>query len=167
MPEQVTCDRFLGGTIDLPRERLAIRPSVYGLIVHQGALLLMGNRRVGRLSLPGGGIEPGERLTDALRREIREEAGIAVRVGRLAGFREAFFYYDPADLAFHSLLFFFHCAPLSFDLLPDDRVDDHESTHPHWRPLATVTPDLFVSHGDLIAALLGLPGAAPVEPFQG
>lgn len=167
MTETVTCDRFLGGTIDLPRARLAIRPAAYGLIVHDGRVLLMGNRRVERLSLPGGGIEVGERLADAVQREIREETGLTVRVDRLAAFREGFFYYDPADLAFHSLLFFFHCMPLSFDLLPDDQVDDDESTHPHWRPLAAITPDLFINHGDLIAALLGLPGAHPVEPFQG
>jgi 8-oxo-dGTP pyrophosphatase MutT (NUDIX family) len=167
MPDWVTCERFLGGTIDLPRERLDFRPSAYGLIVHAGRLLVMGNRHVDRLSLPGGGVEVGERLVDALQREIREEAGITVEVGALAGFRETFFYYDPGDSAFHSLLFFFHCTPTSFDLLPDDQVDDNESTHPHWRALDSLTPDTFLSQGDLILALLGRSGAPAPEPLDG
>ena len=167
MPETVTCERFLGGTIDLPRARLQMRPAAYGLIVHDERLLVMGNRHVSGLSLPGGGVETGERLADALQREIREEAGIAVEVGRLAGFREAFFYYDPGDEAFHSLLFFYRCTPLGVDLLPDDQVDDAESIHPHWLPLETLTVDSFVKHGDLILALLGRSGTPIPEALDG
>jgi 8-oxo-dGTP pyrophosphatase MutT (NUDIX family) len=164
MADTVTCERFLGGTIDLPLTQLQIRPAAYGLIVHAGNLLVVGNRHRSGLSLPGGGVEAGERLAEALQREIHEEAGIAVEVGRLAGFHEAFFYYDPGDTAFHSLLFYFHCTPLTFELLPDDQVDDEESTHPHWRSLETLTPQTFVAHGDLILALLGLSGAPAPEP---
>lgn len=55
---------------------------------HHGRLLLV--RRAtepgrGRWSLPGGRVEPGESDATALRRELLEEVGLAVRVGELIG----------------------------------------------------------------------------------
>ena len=51
--------------------------SVRSLVFHNGSILLMRNRDGARI-LPGGRLEPGETLLDALRREIREEAGVRI-----------------------------------------------------------------------------------------
>jgi len=40
---------------------------------------------MGLWSIPGGRLEPGESDADGLRREVLEETGLRVRVGRLAG----------------------------------------------------------------------------------
>jgi len=42
----------------------------------------------GQWALPGGGIEPGERMLDALRREVQEEVGLAVHDVRPLFFKD-------------------------------------------------------------------------------
>lgn len=53
-----------------------------------GALLMVRRARDparGLWSLPGGRVERGERIVDAIKREVKEETGIDVHVGALAG----------------------------------------------------------------------------------
>jgi 8-oxo-dGTP diphosphatase len=59
------------------------RVGVGGVLVRNGRVLV--NRAVyrTRFTLPSGYVEPGEALETALVREIEEETGITVRVGRL------------------------------------------------------------------------------------
>ncbi|MEJ2005913.1 MAG: NUDIX domain-containing protein [Cyclobacteriaceae bacterium] len=57
-----------------------IRIRVCGILIRDGSLLLAEHRGIGEngsiLIPPGGGVEFGESLKDALRREFREETGI-------------------------------------------------------------------------------------------
>jgi 8-oxo-dGTP diphosphatase len=58
-----------------------------GGVVFDGASVLLAKRgqepAKGTWSLPGGAVELGEKLTDALKREIQEEIGIQIEVGGL------------------------------------------------------------------------------------
>ncbi|MFP4173447.1 MAG: NUDIX domain-containing protein, partial [Candidatus Hydrogenedentota bacterium] len=61
----------------LPRIRVA------AIAVRDGAILLVRHEKHGERYwlLPGGGVDFGETLTEALAREVREETGLAIEVG--------------------------------------------------------------------------------------
>jgi mutator protein MutT len=61
--------------------------AVGAIVVHDGALLLVQRGRgaaVGKWSIPGGRVERGETVREAVAREVREETALTVEVGELA-----------------------------------------------------------------------------------
>ena len=71
---------------------LGIRPSVSAVIFdRRGRLLLQQRSDGGQWGLPGGSVEIGESVRDAVVREVKEETGLTVAVKRLIGI-----YSDPA-----------------------------------------------------------------------
>lgn len=74
-------------TLERDYERaLGIRPSVSAVIFdRRGRLLLQQRSDGGQWGLPGGSVEIGESVADAVRREVREETGLRVSVRRLVG----------------------------------------------------------------------------------
>ena len=79
-PRSVNTDRTDGaGPTRTPRIRVA------PVILQDGAVLLVRHVKEGRTYwlLPGGGVEYGESLGEAVRREMREETGLDVEVGEL------------------------------------------------------------------------------------
>ncbi len=61
------------------------RIGVNALIFDEGRVLLAHRRDIDWWNLPGGGMEIGETLEEAVRREVREETGLMVQVERLVG----------------------------------------------------------------------------------
>lgn len=65
--------------------------AVSAAIVRDGEVLAVRRARPpmqGLFTLPGGGVEPGETLAQALLREVREETALTVEPVALAGYRE-------------------------------------------------------------------------------
>jgi 8-oxo-dGTP diphosphatase len=65
--------------------------AVGAIVVHDDALLMVLRGREpnkGLWTVPGGRVEAGEYLADALKREVREETGIEIEVGELLGVLE-------------------------------------------------------------------------------
>ena len=66
--------------------------AVSAAIFRDGRVLIVRRGRPpahGLYTLPGGGVEIGETLADAVIREVREETGLAIAPLALVGFREA------------------------------------------------------------------------------
>ncbi len=62
---------------------MKIRPSI--LVIEKNAILTLKYNYNGNIvfALPGGNLEFGEKLTDALKRELEEELGLEAEVGNL------------------------------------------------------------------------------------
>ena len=73
-----------------------LRPSVAAVITNAaGQILLQRRSDNGLWGLPGGSVEIGESVTEAILREVREETGLTVEVERLIGV-----YSDPSFQVF-------------------------------------------------------------------
>ncbi|MGI9002152.1 MAG: NUDIX hydrolase [Pseudonocardia sp.] len=66
-----------------------LRVGAYVVCVQDGSVLLVRFSRSGRWTLPGGGIDHGERPEDAAVREVEEETGHRIELGSLIGIDSA------------------------------------------------------------------------------
>lgn len=72
-------------SLDASRSSAQFRIGVYALIFENGRVLLALRRDIDWWNLPGGGMEVGETVDEALRREVCEETGLEVEVEQLVG----------------------------------------------------------------------------------
>lgn len=110
-------------------------------------------------SVPGGRVEPGERMADAVVREVAEETGLAVECGPLVGWVERI------DAGFHFVIFDFRASPVHDRrsqgpaALPPTAGDD--AGEARWVPFAELptlelVPGLldFLSQHDVVDPIL-------------
>ena len=80
--------------------------------------------RKGQWSLPGGKVEFGERLEDAVRREVREETSLAIEPAALAGYREAIVRDAQNGVERHFVILCFAARWISGEPTLNDELDD-------------------------------------------
>jgi mutator protein MutT len=143
-----------GNKIKIPKEKFSTRVSGYAILIHEGKMLLVNLRSNGKWFFPGGKVEIGEKIEDAIKREVKEEAGIEIEVEKFLTFKETYFYYDPTDEAWQNYSFFFICKPLSFEPSEKYQVEDDDANKPTWVELKKLKKDDFPSPADEIFQLL-------------
>jgi 8-oxo-dGTP pyrophosphatase MutT (NUDIX family) len=87
-----------------------------------GRVLISRRSDSGWFNLPGGGVEPYESAAEGLIREVREETGLEVAVGRLIGL-----YAKPQK---HEMVLTFAAHVTGGALQPSDEADLHEWVAP-------------------------------------
>lgn len=109
-----------------------------------GDLLLVKRDREpskGLWSLPGGRLEAGETLREAIVREVREETGVDIDVDGLIGVAEWIARDDDGVLAQHYVILDFTAKPRGRDLRRGDDAADVR-----WVPVAEL-PDMHLTSG--------------------
>lgn len=78
----------------------------------------------GLWSIPGGLVEVGEKIRDAVKREVEEETGLKVEVGRLIDVLDNIIYDEGGRIKFHYVLVDFEAKPIgdNLELRPSSEV---------------------------------------------
>ena len=119
-------------------ERASFVIGVFALIFEEEDHVLVGRRRDYDIwNLPGGAMEAGETVTEAIAREVKEETGLVVEVERLVGV-----YSKPYR---SEVVLTLQCRPVSGELRPTA-----EATEWHYFPVDELPRSLLPKHRERI-----------------
>lgn len=125
----------MAAVVQPTRPQIAVSAAIF----RNGKVLLIRRARSpakGFYSLPGGRVEFGESLHQALSREVDEETGLEIEIVSLAGWREVL---PAAPGAGHYLIMSFAARWVASEPVLNDELDDYR-----W-----IAPDVLGSLGDL------------------
>ncbi|MFC1722418.1 NUDIX hydrolase [Patescibacteria group bacterium] len=164
--KMVECLTLYGTKKMVPESKLVFRPAVYGAIVDSDKILLMKTKSTGKHWFPGGGLNVGEKLEDALIREVTEETGIRIEISSLLDIDDVLFYYEPLDEAYHNMSFFYMCTPFSTVLIKDEDMDpSEESEKPRWIKIDSIKDyDMQVGTFDVLQKVIEAGNQNPIIP---
>lgn len=136
--DRITALDVFGNEHRVDLASLTWRPSVYGIVIEDGKILMPKQFKT-KYDLPGGGVEIGEALEDAVIREVKEETGIDVKVVRLIAVRSSIFTsaHDDSPKNYHSLLFYYLCKKVGGELSIGG-LDEYEKNYAEmaeWVPI--------------------------------
>lgn len=146
---KVTCKGLFGEVVEVETEDLRFRPSIYGLVIQDGKILLC--PQWDGWDYPGGGIDKGERLQEALVREVREETNLIVRPLKLLDVSDNFFQPTFAkEQHWHSIKIHYACEYVSGEISAEGFME-YEKTYmkeAQWVPLEETPKLKFYNSSD-------------------
>jgi len=109
------------------------RVAVGGVVIKEGRVLLVRRGKApafGQWAIPGGSVELGETLQQAVEREVREETGLSVRAGEVCYVFEAVKRDEHGRVRFHYVI-----VDLMADHLSGEPVPASDVTEAAWLPV--------------------------------
>jgi 8-oxo-dGTP diphosphatase len=100
---------------------------VGALIVHAGKVLLAKRGKPplqGDWTLPGGLVETGETLVNAVKREVLEETALSINVGEVAGVFDRIYPDADGKVEYHYVLVDYLCSVASGNARAGSDIDD-------------------------------------------
>lgn len=134
-------------------DKLIFRPSVYGVLIEDGKILL--SKQWDGYDFPGGGVDLGETIDEALEREFWEETGLKVKRKEVVCCESNFFYAQTSKEYFHSILIYYLCEKVGGELSMDN-FDEYEKEYadmPEWIDLKDVDKLKFYNSIDSLDVL--------------
>lgn len=113
---------------------------VAGLVISKGHVLLMKHKRRGRTywTLPGGRLEEGETLQQALLREIEEETGLKVTLDCLLFVADTISPHNPYETHVVNILFKATCTSAQMAIQQTEKRLDESNDNMEFVPLASL-----------------------------
>jgi ADP-ribose pyrophosphatase YjhB (NUDIX family) len=128
----------------VPCDKGLLNIRVGAIIMKEGKILMVGNKRSDYLYSVGGRIQFGETAEEAVVREVFEETGVKMEVERLAFVHENYFYGDaPTNLGkliYEISLFFTMKVPRDFTPVSNSFTEDNSKEFLTW-----VSPDADIT----------------------
>lgn len=146
MIKTIRCHNLQGQEVEVAVDAIQYRPAVYGLFVEDGKLLVYRSPNSGTLMLPGGQVEQGERVIEALHREVLEEVGMEISQADFFYADDDFYYHEKKKQAYQMFCYYYLCG-LKRD---DENIIVHngaEVADVQWVPLSTLRTEDFHSSG--------------------
>ena len=114
----IVCKGNFGEVVEVKASKLMFRPSIHGILIRGNDVLLC--PQWDGWDYPGGGIDKGEKLDDALIREFKEETGLDVKVESLLHVADNFFQpmFD-TEQHWHGIKIYFSVSYLSGEISTD------------------------------------------------
>lgn len=150
MEKEIICTDIKGNKIKVLASKLTFRPSVYGVIIEDGKVLL--SRQWDGYDFPGGGVDLGETISDALKREFKEETGLDIEIGKVLACENSFFKVPFENKCVHAILMYFLCKRTGGELTTE-YFDEHEKEYagmPEWISMEEIDKIKFYNSADSI-----------------